>query len=103
MQFYLLLVFSGVIFGSTVLGQVLVSDYDVTFTYTPTSTRKCSDTTTPDTKSVNFPDGVHCLLYKSSGCAVILQPLENAGCKAVNLVSVGSYACVEVADDTPLM
>ena len=100
MQFYLLLALSGVISGSTVLAQVATGyaaagcSGATTFTYTVTATPTCTDTTASDTKSVDLPAGARCALYESSGCAGTPELLDTPGCAAVELPSVGSFACV---------
>ena len=100
MQFYLLLVLSGVISGSTVLAQT-VTGYsaagcsgDTIFTYTATCTSQCVELDNPGTLSVDLPQGVQCVLFMRPGCDEPSQPFINPGCNTVTISGVRSYFCL---------
>ena len=112
MQFYLPLVLSGIISGSTVLAQAApvaqeaavaneVTGYaspgcteSTTFTYTATDTFKCIESTTPGTKSVNVPQGVRCSLFASTGCSGSAQLIGAPACVELTIPDVKSFACI---------
>ena len=99
MQFYLLLVLSGVISGSTVLAEPVVGfeTYDCSgstlFSYTATCEHKCSDVDSWGGYSVGMPSDVQCTLYSEYSCGGVGAFYEQPGCHTIS-AGVRSYDCV---------
>ena len=106
MQFYLLLILSGVISGSTVLAQEVIGyaspgcTGSTTFTYTATTRFKCNEATNPGTMSVNLPQNVRCGVYEGPECTGNPQLIYVPGCVTVQFPTVGSYACIHSEGST---